>query len=101
MGAWGSELLENDAAADVVGFWNEFIAHGLVVDTAFWTSERIYDLLRRSYLRTPTDSDLKDVDRAGEILAIGVMFLQTGLTIPGALTELLARTASVQLERAQ
>jgi hypothetical protein len=58
MGTWGSDLLDNDSAADVVGFWNDFIAHGLQADPVFWTSERIYELLRHTHLRAPKDSDL-------------------------------------------
>ena len=101
MGTWGTDLLDNDAAADVLGYWNEFVAHGLAVEPAFWSAERIYDLLRVSYLRNAADADLADADRASEILAVGVMFLEAGLTLPERALELVARAANVQLERAQ
>ena len=94
-------MLENDAAADVVGYWNEFVAHGRSVDPDFWTAERICDLLRPSYLRPASDADLADVDRAAEILAIGVMFLQSELTLPTRLVDLLARAANAQLAPAR
>lgn len=101
MGAWGSGLLENDAAADLVGFWNEFIAHGRQVDPEFWTSERIYELFRQTHLRALKDIDFTDSDRASEILAIGVLYLQTEVPLPEHLVDVLVRAASAQLERAQ
>ncbi|MEP7001598.1 MAG: hypothetical protein ABI969_14020 [bacterium] len=101
MGAWGSGLLENDAAADLVGFWNEFIAHGRQVDPEFWTSERIYELFRQTQLRALRDIDFIDSDRASEILAIGVLYLQNELPLPTQLVDVLVRAASAQLERAQ
>lgn len=101
MGAWGSGLLENDAAADLVGFWNEFIAHGRQVDPEFWTAERIYELFRQTHLRGLKDTDFTDGDRASEILAIGVLYLQTELALPEHLSDVLVRAASAQLERAQ
>lgn len=101
MGTWGTDLLDNDAAADAVGYWNEFVAHGLAVEPAFWTAERIYDLLRVSYLRNTADANLTDADRASEILAVGIMFLDAGLTLPERALDLVARAANVQLERAQ
>jgi hypothetical protein len=101
MGTWGTDLLDNDAAADAVGYWNEFIAHGLTVEPAFWTAERIYDLLRVSYLRDAADTNLAAADRASEILAVAVMFLDAGLTLPAPALDLVARAANVQLERAQ
>ena len=101
MGAWGSDLLENDAAADAVGYWNEYVERGLGAEPEFWTADRIHGLLRVSYLRNATDAELKNVDRASEILAVGVMLLDAGLTLPVRALELVARAANVQLERAQ
>lgn len=101
MGAWGTDLLENDAAADTVGYWNDFVARGLAAEPKFWTADRIYELLRPSFLRNTTDTELTDVDRASEILAVGVMFLNAGLIPPDRALDLIVRAANVQLERAQ
>jgi hypothetical protein len=101
MGTWGADLLDNDAAADAVAYWSEFITHGLAVEPAFWSAERVYDLLRVSYLRHASEEDLADADRASEVIAVGVMFLDAGLTLPDRALDLVARAANVQLERAQ
>jgi hypothetical protein len=101
MGTWGSNLLENDTAADVVGFWNEFIEHGRQHDPAFWTAERILALFRQSYFRTGASRDATNREHASEILAVGALFVQHGLVLPTALAELVGKTANIQLQRAQ
>ena len=101
MGYWGEELLENDTAADVAGFWDEFITYGREHDSDFWTAERIYDLLRVTYFRKIQGYDLQDPDRNAEILAVGALFLKHGLAIPAPLKDLLARSATAELRPTQ
>jgi hypothetical protein len=101
MGYWGEALLENDTAADVVDFWDTFIERGREHDAEFWTAECIYDFLRGSYFRRIRDYDLQDAERNAEILAIGALFLEHKLTIPPALKELLARSATAELRPVQ
>src|SRR4051812_42894657 len=101
MGTWGSTLLEDDAAADVVGFWNEFIEHGRAQDPDFWTPERIVAFFRQSWFRTSATRDATNREHAGEIFAVGALFVQHGLALTPGFLELVGRTANVQLQPAQ
>lgn len=97
MGTWGTNLLENDTAADVAGFWNEFVGHGRQRDPDFWTPERTWALLRQMYCRSGVSPDAPEQERASEVLAIGALFIEHGIALPADLLELLGRTANGEL----
>ena len=103
MGAWGLDLLENDAAGDLKVVWDNYVERGRQVDPESWTEDRIWEFFRLVYWRAAFSSGkgVRYQETALEVLALGGLFLQHDLSIPPALQRLLVEAAHFELTREQ
>ena len=97
MGTWGEGPLENDTAADLDAFWQDYVVRARAKDARFWTAAKIAELFRFLYFRGYANVHPDRPDQAEALIGLGALFFKEKLDLPGELKTLVENAVSAEL----